>query len=393
MKIPLSPAALPHAAHGLGLVADLRQIMAKTSALRWPWQGLALALLLHAVVVTGLVKASRYEAQPSGPGPHAGTMAPAHWRLIQPASSPRGAMPAPANFAHRTEPVARRHQSATLPKASADAPSRTVLPAARAASSPAPDAPTTTAAASNAAASPPASASGDAHPPIKLPPGALLRFEARRGDETGLAELRWEHDGAHYTLQLDQALAGTAPKPREQHTVSRGLLTDHGLQPESLADQRTRRSARAIHFQRASGIVSYSASTASVPLSDAMQDSLSWLLQLVALANGAREAWPSGHVVDLQVAALSGQVDTWRFEVQSPTGAAPDAAAQGIKLVRPPLRPYDARIEVWLDAQTPHWPLALRFVRLQGQSLEWKLREHSGTAPSSTQAGAPQVGE
>jgi hypothetical protein len=77
--------------------------------------------------------------------------------------------------------------------------------------------------------------------------------------------------------------------------------------------------------------------------------------------------------VELSVTGLSGAVEQWRFALRRAAAAPPpgsggdppDAlerqqAGRLLLMVREPERPYDLRIEAWLDPRRHHWPAALR---------------------------------
>ena len=68
------------------------------------------------------------------------------------------------------------------------------------------------------------------------------------------------------------------------------------------------------------------------------------------------------------VVGTRGDAETWRFEVQAhealelPAGA----GGEGPDLRREPTRPYDTRVEVWLDPAREHLPVRARFTTVPG---------------------------
>lgn len=238
-------------------------------------------------------------------------------------------------------------------------------------------------------------------PEVTVPESAVLRFRVFNGRESSWVQLNWTHDAQQYNLELAQRAAEGEHNEVLRQARSRGAISRGGLEPLEFTDRNRQQALRAVHFQRAAGVLSYSASTTTWPLVPGIQDGLSWLVQLSARLAALREPARAGQTIELPVAGMRGELDVWRFtvegrqSVESP-GSQAHAALQGvplIKLSRAALRPYDARIEAWLDVNPPHWPRWLRFVQLQRNTVEWLLIEHSGTAGLALGANAPQVGE
>jgi hypothetical protein len=87
--------------------------------------------------------------------------------------------------------------------------------------------------------------------------------------------------------------------------------------------------------------------------------------------------------VTLFVVGTRGDAEPWRFEVlgneplRLPAGEVP----QALRLKREPTRPYDTRVEVWLDPARQHLPVRVVFTTLPGgQPLEMAL-EIDAAAP------------
>jgi hypothetical protein len=187
----------------------------------------------------------------------------------------------------------------------------------------------------------------------RIPPSATLNYRLRRGTLQGTAELRWQHLGERYQAQLHASAAG-APLFRQS---SEGGLEGFGLAPERFTDQRARRGMRAISFQRESGRVSFSAVQGTLDLGAGMQDRLSWIAQLAAVASANPDLLAAGGEIVLLLVGTRGDSVPWRFVS---LGAAVDAEADpftSIHLRRLPASAYDTSVEVWLDPAPPHWPV------------------------------------
>lgn len=212
-------------------------------------------------------------------------------------------------------------------------------------------------------------------PPVyatRMPAPATLRYALARGVARGEATLSWQPDAAAYELMLQ----ATLPQGATLEQRSQGFFDDAGLAPLRLADRRRGRSTQAVNFQRAQGRITFSGPRWEYPLVPGVQDRLSWIVQLVAIASATPQA-PGDEVV-LQVVGARGAAARWRFRVD---GAAPSGV---LHLVREPDHLYDQRLELWLDPVRGHWPVRMRQVQVPGgDALDWVL-EQGPIAPGGT---------
>ena len=310
------------------------------------WVLLALAVLLgHGLLLRALLPVAGLPALQLAQGP-----APPLW--VHTLTLPQPEMPRPA--------------VAQAP------PRRTVSPAATAAAARvAPVAPV-------AQPSPPAEASppaGTAELPVyatRLPDPVELHYRLRRGDKVGTSRLQWQRGEGGYELRLDVEWPG---QPL-QGSASRGLIDAEGVAPLRHAELRRARELRAVNFQREAARITFSGPQVAYALPPGAQDRLSWMIQLPAIVAADAALARAGAVVTLFVAGTRGDAEAWRFEVQGhatlalPGGAAPLA----LHLKREPTRPYDTRVEVWLDPARQHLPVRVLFTMLPGgQPLEMEL--------------------
>ncbi len=262
-----------------------------------------------------------------------------------------------------------------LPAAPVAAPVSEPLPAARApvrhAARSAP------AASAVAATAPPPSASldtgGEALPvyATRLPPAATLQYAVQRegpGRAGVQAELRWRPDDAgRYTLTLGLAAAGWA---------SVGEIDAHGLAPERHVETRRGREVRAANFQRDSGRITFSGPQVEYPLLPGAQDRLSWMLQLPAVLAANPALAEAGRQLQLFVAGARGDAAVWTFTslgaeaVDVPAGPVSGA----VHFRREAERPYDTRVDIWLDPARHHLPARVRLLtRADGEATELLL--------------------
>jgi Protein of unknown function (DUF3108) len=340
---------------------------------RWPKAaGVAAAVLLLHVGVLGLL--------PAGPG--AGwstdtprTQAPLQVRQLQRAPQVQTEAPtADASPAAAPSTAARQATAAT--------PARTA-PGAEA--EPQPTVATVDAQpdAEEALAAPAAldATYGGVPPPVyatRLPAASTLRFEWRRGAQRAHAVLRWNPLGDSFEL----ALSGEGPAAQTLGSNSRGHLAASGLAPERHTESRRGRETRAVNFQYDSARITFSGPGIEHPLLPGAQDRLSWLLQLAAIAEANPALHAPGSEISIFVAGSRGDADVWVFTVQGRDGIDVPAGpvVQPLHLLREPRRPYDTRVEVWLDPARGHLPVRLRQqLRPAGPGTEWLLE--SAAAP------------
>lgn len=231
------------------------------------------------------------------------------------------------------------------------------------------------------AAAPPPAAGARATPtyPTRVAPPFEARYRMQRGALSGDASLHWSHDGKGYQLRLDARVLLLGVVLTQQ---SAGGFDAAGLAPQRFVDRRLRRGERAVNFVRpADGSpphISFSARSGNAPWMAGMQDRLSWIVQLGAIA----AAWPQGgphlgETIELDVAGPAGEVQHWVFSVAEVPG--PGTVGTMVKLVREPGAAYDTAVQVWLDP-THHYQLRrLRLAEARGDALELVRVEPGGT--------------
>jgi Protein of unknown function (DUF3108) len=323
-----------------------------------PWRAyaavLALALLPHALVLRALPGGATEGAarQPS---------AVMQVRSITPSPVHTAAPAAPtlttAATAAPATPAAIKRKSPAAPAATPAPPHDAAAASEALPAGPSAAAPTTI----GAAATPDADRPGQALPTYatRLAPPVALSYDMRRGGMRGEAQLVWQPRGESYTLSLT---ANAAMQPL-LGLASRGGFDAAGIAPERFVNRRRGREQSAANFQREQSRISFSSSTASVEMPAGAQDRLSWMLQLPAIVHAAPQRFTPGARIALFVAGVRGDAEVWRFSVEATeTLQLPDGQTRPtLMLVREPSRPYDSRVEVWLDPAMHHLPLRLRW--------------------------------
>jgi len=198
----------------------------------------------------------------------------------------------------------------------------------------------------------------------RLPDAAQLHYRLQRGASAGHARLQWQHDADGYLLRLDSAWPGQPAAG----SASRGRIDAEGVAPLRHAELRRAREVRAVNFQREAGRITFSGPQLAHALPPGAQDRLSWMVQLPAIVAADPSLARVGASVTLFVAGTRGDAEPWRFEVQGDEALAlpAGAVARALRLRREPTRPYDTRVEVWLDPARQHLPVRAVFTTLPG---------------------------
>jgi hypothetical protein len=208
-------------------------------------------------------------------------------------------------------------------------------------------------------------------------PPATLVFDFKRGLASGQAVLQWRPDTAAgvYTLTLQAQAFGIDLAGWN----SKGRFDAAGLAPERYAETRRSRDVRATNFQRAAGVVSFSALPGEFPLAAGTQDRSSWMLQLGAILQAHPELVQPGAQVTMMVVGTRGAPEPWVFTVMGRGELVlPGTMANAVHLMREPRRPYDTRASVWLDPARHHLPLKVQLVvAATGEGQEFDLRQLS----------------
>ena len=226
-------------------------------------------------------------------------------------------------------------------------------------------------------AAPPVAPSGGSPWPVyatRLPVAAELHYRLQRGDSVGSAHLSWQPGDADYALRLDLDWPGQASRG----TASRGLIDAEGVAPVRHTELQRAREVRAANFQREAGRITFSGPQLAYDLRPGAQDRLSWLIQLPAIVEADAALARPGASVQIFVVGARGDAEAWRFDVQGREALALPAGsvAQALHLRREPTRPYDSRVEVWLDPARQHLPVRAIFTTVPGGvPLEWALAD------------------
>ena len=192
----------------------------------------------------------------------------------------------------------------------------------------------------------------------QLPTSVVLSYALKRGGLAGTGELVWRPRDGAYTMTLQGGSLGVPLMA----WASQGGFDEAGIAPEKFTDRRRSRAAVAAHFQRDLGRITFSGPRTEYPLIAGAQDRLTWLMQVPGIVAAAPQAFGSGKEISVFVVGARGDADVWTFLVEAeedidlPAGRVPRA----LHLLREPRRPYDTRVELWLDPARQYLPVRIR---------------------------------
>jgi hypothetical protein len=238
----------------------------------------------------------------------------------------------------------------------------------------------TFAASTEPAAAAAASEPAESNPPpiyrTTPPPPMNLSYGLRYGPLAGTGIINWQPGDREWALTLEATALGFSVLSQR----SQGRFDAAGLAPERFVERRRGRTARAANFRRDAGLISFSASTTTAPLTPGAQDRLSWLVQVPAVLRANPALRRPGAELRLVVAGARGDVELWTLAVvgTDPVDAPAGRVAQALHLQRVPHHAHDTRADAWLDPARHFMPVRVRLRHGEdGEALELLLERAS----------------
>jgi len=204
------------------------------------------------------------------------------------------------------------------------------------------------------------------------PAPSLLQYELSGTSKgvryTASANISWKHQDNNYQLRHDiQAFVfGKVSQ------TSVGQMSASGLLPTRFGDQR--RQEQAAHFDRAKGLLIYSANTPSQSIEEGAQDRVSLFVQLAGAMAGTPALRTEGQQLSFQVVSAK-QAEVWTFAVLgAETIKLPLGDMDSLKLQRLPRKEYDQKIDIWLSPMHGYLPARIRVILANGDVIEETLQ-------------------
>lgn len=213
--------------------------------------------------------------------------------------------------------------------------------------------------------------------PTSPPPAAELSYgiRARQAGLTinGESEIRWLPDGKRYlaTIETRAMLVGKILDEK-----SEGAIDAWGLAPARYTEQRFRKEATSVTFNREARLISFSASDRSYPIKGGEQDRASVIWQLSAVARAAPAKFKNGSSWNFFVVGQR-DADPWTFKVGAQEKVAgPDGEVMAWHVTRnPPPGSEEQQLDIWLAPALQWYPVKLRFTEGGGDFIEQTLRQ------------------
>lgn len=208
--------------------------------------------------------------------------------------------------------------------------------------------------------------------PTRLPPPATLHYALRRGPLAGSGRLVWKPHDHGYEMRLEGSVLGLDVLTQ----VSRGGIDAAGLAPLRFTDKRLRRPLYVADFERESARVRFSPPRAERVWRPGVQDRLSWMIQLSAIAAADAQRIAPGAQIELLVIGARGESATWVFASRGHEALdTPAGRIDTVHLRRETQGKEDeSGVEVWLDPGRHLLPV--RATMREGDAvLELRLRE------------------
>ena len=204
------------------------------------------------------------------------------------------------------------------------------------------------------------------------PAPVLLNYELSGTSKgvkyTASASISWKYQDSSYQVrhEIKAFLFGN----RSQ--TSAGQMGVTGLLPTRFGDQF--RQEQAAHFDRAKGILIYSANTPSQAIEEGAQDRVSLFVQLAGAMAGTPSLRAEGQQFGFQVVSAK-QAEVWTFAVLGPEKIKlPLGEIDSLKIHRIPRNEYDQKLEMWLSPSHGYVPARLRITQANGDVIEETLK-------------------
>ena len=192
----------------------------------------------------------------------------------------------------------------------------------------------------------------------------------------GVGSISWTSAEGRYQSDLKAAVDFLLFKVNALASHSEGAVTAAGLAPDRYTETPRNRSTVATSFNRdARQTISFSSSSAAVPLTPGAQDRLSVLFQIGALLRANTNLATVGGHIDIPVAGVRGDVETWVFETQGietiEVGPGPLLTAHLRRVPKPGSN--DKTIDVWIAYADGGYPARVLYTEPNGSTIEMTL--------------------
>ncbi len=218
-------------------------------------------------------------------------------------------------------------------------------------------------------------------PPVSPPRSARLDYRvlSQKATESnpiyGIGTIDWRGDDGRYAIDLHADAKILFFNVGVLTSHSEGTIGPSGLAPDRYTEKPLRRATVATNFNRDDRqSVTFSSTAGSTPLVPGTQDRLSILFQVGGLLLGDPSKAATGLRIDVPVAGVRGDVETWSFESLGKETVATGGGDLATTHLRRTPRPdsNDRTIEVWV-ADEGGYPARVVYTEPNGNTVSMTL--------------------
>lgn len=189
---------------------------------------------------------------------------------------------------------------------------------------------------------------------------SLVRSDPNRNPMYGVGTITWEASGNKYRMSIEAGIDMLITSINLYKLSSEGSLGQYGIAPELSTEARRTRAQTATHFNYTDNTISFSSSTAIVPMSNGAQDKASVLMQLAAIGNADERQFKTGKMISIQVAE-DRDASLFVFEIGELEEITTKLGTiKAWHLIRAPRAgAYNSRLDIWLAPSLGWYPVQI----------------------------------
>jgi hypothetical protein len=189
---------------------------------------------------------------------------------------------------------------------------------------------------------------------------SLVRSDPNRNPMYGVGTINWEASGNKYRMSIEAGIDMLITSINLYKLSSEGSIGQFGIAPELSTEARRTRAQTATHFNYTDNTISFSSSTAIVPMSNGAQDKASVLMQLAAIGNADENQFKTGKIISMQVAE-DRDASLFVFEIGELEEITTKLGTiKAWHLIRAPRAgAYNSRLDIWLAPSLGWYPVQI----------------------------------
>jgi hypothetical protein len=202
---------------------------------------------------------------------------------------------------------------------------------------------------------------------VSLPPSAQLSYKVTRQEPKldapfyGKSSMSWSAGEGKYSMRTEAGLSVPFTTLNIFTLTSEGDINNAGIAPRITTETRRGRSETATHFNREKGTITFSANTASVPLTEGAQDQATIAMQLAGIGRANAGQFKTDSEFEILVGE-SREATLFRFVVAGQEELETELGRFSTWHVVRPARPgsYSSRLDLWFAPALDWYPVQIR---------------------------------